>query len=132
MDNPHPEKRVAVLPLPAVICVKEIRPHGDCTLVVLCGELDIQTAPGIDHRLDTINHAGNADLLVDLRAVDFMDGTGVRLLERARSRAARHGGRLRLICTNPLLLRLLTFPWPHLDFDILDRLPAPVPPQAAA
>ncbi|MFM9442408.1 STAS domain-containing protein [Streptomyces acidiscabies] len=118
--------------LPAVICVKDIRPHGDCSLVVLCGEIDIHTAPGINHRLDTINHAGNVDLLVDLRAVDFMDGTGVRLLERARARAARHGGRLRLICTNPVLLRLLNFPQLHLDFDILGQLPAPVPPQAAA
>jgi anti-sigma B factor antagonist len=121
-----------VVSRPAVTCVTAIRPYGDCTLVILCGEIDIQTAPGINHRFDTITHVGNVDLLVDLCAVDFMDGTGVRLLERARSRITGRGGRLRLICTNPVLLRLLNFPRLHLDFDILDRLPAPVPPQAAA
>jgi anti-anti-sigma factor len=120
-------------PTPAVPCVKEVRPYGDCTLVVLCGEIDIHTAPGIIWRLDAVTHTGDTDLLIDLRPVDFIDGAGVRVLNRARARTSQHG-RLRLICTRPATLHLLNHPQLHLDFDILNQLPAPAPapPQAAA
>lgn len=128
MDIHPSEKKVAVIPPPAVACVKDVRSYGDCTLVVLCGEIDIHTAPDINRRLDPITHVGDADLLIDLCSVDFMDGTGVRLLERARS----HSGRLRLICTSPALLHLLNLPWLRLGFDILDRLPVPEPPRVVA
>ncbi|MEV8018834.1 STAS domain-containing protein [Streptomyces sp. NPDC086554] len=116
----------------AAACVQEVRLHGDCTLVVLCGEIDIHTAPTITDRLDALTHTGDSDLLIDLRPVDFMDGTGVRILTRTRARTSGRHGRLRLICTHPVTLRLLNHPRLRLEFDILNRLPAPVPPQAAA
>ncbi|MET9494733.1 STAS domain-containing protein [Streptomyces sp. NPDC006552] len=101
-------------------------------LVLLSGEIDILTAPDISDRLDRITYTGDADLLIDLRAVEFMDGSGVRLLVRARSRTVRRGGRLRLICTGATLLRLLNHPQLNLKFDILGDLPVPVPPEAPA
>ncbi|MFD9071956.1 STAS domain-containing protein [Streptomyces lasiicapitis] len=116
-------------PTPATVCVKEVRPHGTCTLVVLCGEIDIHTAPGITLRLDALTYTGGADLLIDLRAVEFMDCAGVWLFDRTR---ARTSGRLRLICTRPATLHLLNHPRLRLGFDILDQLPAPIAPQAAA
>ncbi|MEI5098673.1 STAS domain-containing protein [Streptomyces sp. PmtG] len=119
-------------PPPPIACVQEVRSHGDCTLVVLCGEIDLHTAPAITDCLDTLTRAGTADLLIDLRPVDFMDGTGVRVLDRARARTSGRHGRLRLICTHPLTLHLLNHPRLRLDFDILNRLPAPVPPLEAA
>lgn len=115
-----------------MVCVREVRSHGDCTLVILYGEIDIHTVPGITWRLDALTHTGDADLLIDLCAVEFIDGAGVRLLDRARTRTSGRHGRLRLICTRPATLRLLNHPALHLDFDILDQLPAPLPPQAAA
>ncbi|MBJ3812591.1 STAS domain-containing protein [Streptomyces flavofungini] len=117
-----------------MVCVQDVRPHGDCTLVVLCGEIDIHTAPAISWQLDDLTPNGGADLLVDLRAVEFMDCAGVRLFDRARTRARMGGphGRLRLICTRPASLHLLKHPRLRLGFDILDQLPAPVPPQAVS
>ncbi|MER7349668.1 STAS domain-containing protein [Streptomyces aurantiacus] len=116
----------------AVACVKEVRPHGDGVLVVLCGEIDIATAPGITGCLDELTHTGGIDLLIDLEPVDFMDGAGVHLLNRVQDRTSGRHGRLRLICTRPTTLQLLHHPWLRLSFDILDRLPAPVPPEAVA
>ncbi|WP_055566633.1 STAS domain-containing protein [Streptomyces atriruber] len=117
---------------PAATCVREVRLHGDCTLVVLCGEIDIHTAPAITDCLDALTHTGDSDLLIDLRPVDFMDGSGVRILHRARTRTSGRHGRLRLICIRPVTLHLLNHPRLRLDFDILNQLPAPVPPRAAA
>ncbi|MEL3944999.1 STAS domain-containing protein [Streptomyces sp. LNU-CPARS28] len=119
-------------PPPAVICVKEVRPHGDCTLVVLCGEIDIHTAPGVIEFLDGLTYANDTDLLIDLRPVGFMDFAGVRLLERTRTRSSGRHGRLRLICTGRATLYLLHHPRLRLGYEILSELPAPVPPQAAA
>ncbi|MEV6547699.1 STAS domain-containing protein [Streptomyces sp. NPDC051597] len=117
---------------PASSCVKEIRLHGACTLVVLCGEIDIHTAPGISWHLDALTHAGDTDLLIDLRPVEFIDGAGVRLLNRARARTGGRHGRLRLICTRRATLHLLNHPRLRLDFAVLSELPAPTPPEAAA
>jgi len=101
-------------------------------LVVLRGEIDIHTAPDINHHLGAIPRTVGADLLIDLRRVEFMDCAGVELLHRARARAHDRYGHLRLICNRRGILRLLNSPVLHLDFDIVDRMPAPVPPQAAA
>ncbi|MDG4858172.1 STAS domain-containing protein [Streptomyces sp. T-3] len=117
-------------PPPAVACVEEVRPYGDCVLVVLCGEIDLHTAPGITCHLDALTQDGDADLLIDLRSVDFMDGSGVRLLNRVRARTSGRQGRLRLICTRPPVVFLLDHPRLRLDFDILKHLPAP--PEAVA
>jgi len=121
-------------PSPAAVCVQEIRAYGDCVLVVLCGEIDIHTAPDITNRLDALTYTGDADLLIDLRPVDFMDCAGIHLLDRARARTSGRRGRMRLICTHPATVHLLNHPRLRPDFDILDRLPAPVPvpPRAAA
>ncbi|MBW5423807.1 anti-sigma factor antagonist [Streptomyces sp. BG9H] len=110
-------------PLPAASCIASVHTHGTGTLVRLCGEIDIATAPDISDYLDTLSYAGAAELLIDLRQVEFMDGSGVRLLNRAR---ARGDGRLRVICTDPTTLRLLRHPSLRMWFDILDHLPLPV------
>lgn len=119
-------------PLPASSCIASVQAHASAVLVCLRGEIDIATAPDITDYLDTLTYAGSADLLIDLRQVEFMDGSGVRVLTRARARV-RGEGRLRLICTAPMLLQLLRHPSLQLWFDILDHLPPPVdPPQAVA
>ncbi|WP_030779815.1 STAS domain-containing protein [Streptomyces sp. NRRL S-920] len=118
-------------PLPAARCIASVHTHGTGVLVRLCGEIDLATAPDVTAYLDTLSHAGSAELLIDLRQVEFMDGSAVRLLNRAWSRAG--AGRLRLICTDPVALRLLRHPSLHVRFEILDQLPAPtVPPRTAA
>ncbi|MCF3119309.1 STAS domain-containing protein [Streptomyces arenae] len=117
---------------PAPTCVRDVRSYAGCILVALCGEIDIHTAPGVTDCLDALTRSGDTDLLIDLRAVDFIDGAGVRVLDRARSRTSGRRGRMRLICTRRATLRLLTHPRLRLGFDILNRLPAPTPPQAAA
>ncbi|MEV7190525.1 STAS domain-containing protein [Streptomyces sp. NPDC093510] len=103
-------------------CIESVHAHGPDLVVSLRGEIDVATAPAISSYLDTLTDAHSTGLLIDLRQVTFMDGSGVRVLTRAR---ARRDGRLRLICTQPITLRLLRHPSLRLHFEILDRLPPP-------
>ncbi|MDK1475518.1 STAS domain-containing protein [Streptomyces sp. 549] len=118
-------------PPPDAACVREVRPYGDSTLVVLCGEIDLCTAIGVAESLDALTHTGTADLLIDLRSVGFIDCAGVRLLDRIRARTSDRRGRLRLICVPGTTLDLLQHPCLELDFVILDRLPAVTPAPAS-
>jgi anti-anti-sigma factor len=59
------------------------------TVVTLSGELDLATATRLDRELDGITAD---DLVLDMRAVTYLDSTGVSLLLR-RDAAARGAGR---------------------------------------
>lgn len=101
------------------------RAHGDCTVVPLRGEIDLLTAPDLNLFLDTLTAGVHPDLLIDLREVEFLDGSGITTLVRARSRAVAHDGRLRLLCTHPPTLRILRLPELRLGFDLLEQMPFP-------
>ncbi|CAM5361821.1 Anti-sigma factor antagonist OS=Streptomyces alboniger OX=132473 GN=CP975_27955 PE=3 SV=1 [Streptomyces alboniger] len=116
-----------VLP-PTASNIASVYAHGTDTVVTLCGEIDVATAPAVTACLDTLPHADCTRLVIDLRQVTFMDGTGLRVLTRARTRG---GGQLRLVCTHAATLRLLGHPSLRLHFDILDRLP-PLAPRSVA
>ena len=58
-------------------------------LLEVFGELDLATAPRLEHALA---EAGD-DVLLDLRGLTFMDSTGVRVLLEA----AERGGGLRIV-----------------------------------
>jgi anti-sigma B factor antagonist len=61
--------------------------------LTLRGELDLATAPELEQlvneRLDT-----GEDVVVDLRGLEFMDSSGIRVLVAAHARAGRTGARL--------------------------------------
>ncbi|MFI8304877.1 STAS domain-containing protein [Streptomyces sp. NPDC085927] len=94
------------------------------TLVAPRGELDLLTAPALSQRLDVLTAGAFPDLVLDLRAVSFIDCSGLRALCRARRRALSRGGRLRLITRSPGLLRVLHHTRLTGVFELLPRLPA--------
>jgi anti-sigma B factor antagonist len=65
---------------------------GDAVIVRPVGEVDIATAPAISQALDAIHADGGGPVLLDLRAVSFMDSTGLRLVIREHQRAGADGG----------------------------------------
>jgi anti-anti-sigma factor len=54
-------------------------------VVVIRGELDLATAPDLEAALQERLDAGQ-DVVVDLRELDFMDSTGLRVLVAAHTR----------------------------------------------
>jgi anti-sigma B factor antagonist len=65
--------------------------------VRLIGELDLDAYLGIYELLRNAQLDGTPDVVVDLRAVAFIDSSGIRALLAADKRAAAVGGDFRLI-----------------------------------
>ncbi|MFG3203807.1 STAS domain-containing protein [Streptomyces sp. NPDC048192] len=81
---------------------------GGTTVVELRGEIDILTAAPVGVRLDDLTAAVVPDLVVDLRAVTFIDCAGLGMLARVRNRAVERHGRLRLVTDSSRLRRILS------------------------
>jgi anti-sigma B factor antagonist len=63
------------------------------TVVAARGELDLATAPELEDALLPPLRDG-AGVVLDLRALEFMDSTGVRVIVAAHLAADEHGGSL--------------------------------------
>lgn len=73
---------------------------GDRLVVVVRGELDLATAPELEAVLMAPLKAGG-QVVLDLRALEFMDSTGVRVIVAAHVAGQESGGALTLVQTDP-------------------------------
>jgi anti-anti-sigma factor len=70
---------------------------GDA-LIALSGELDISGAPALDQEIETL--AGNPDVrrvILDLRRLEFLDSSGLRVVALADRRLSAAGRTLALV-----------------------------------
>jgi anti-sigma B factor antagonist len=70
---------------------------GDTVRIVLSGELDISTAPRVEEELQKLEEGRPATIVLDLRGLEFMDSTGLRVIVSADGRAREEGRTLRLV-----------------------------------
>jgi anti-anti-sigma factor len=80
-------------PAPFSVSVDE---QPDRIVIAVGGELDLATAPQLEETLLPCLRDGRHAVL-DLRALDFMDSTGVRVIVAAHLAAQEHGGRFVLV-----------------------------------
>jgi anti-sigma B factor antagonist len=64
---------------------------GDAAWVRPLGELDLDTAPQLDQELAAVRATGADRLVLDMRALTFMDSTGLRLVIRWDTEAREQG-----------------------------------------
>ncbi|GAB2758685.1 anti-sigma factor antagonist [Streptomyces bullii] len=91
-------------PLSRHLRIRQDRGH---TVLEFRGEIDIAAAAEIAPHLDRATARPEARVVIDLTRVEFFDCSGLRLLYRARSRVLERHGRVLLVCTHPLTLRVL-------------------------
>ncbi|MFR9799346.1 anti-sigma factor antagonist [Streptomyces sp. MS06] len=84
-----------------------VRQDRGYTVLEFHGEIDIAAAAEIVPYLDAVTEAAAPRVVIDLTPVTFFDCSGLRLLYRARRRVLDRGGRLHLVCSHPLTLRML-------------------------
>ena len=70
------------------------------THLTLHGELDLATAPELEQLVNERLDDGQ-EVVVDLRGLEFMDSSGIRVLVAAHARAGRTGGRLVVVRPRP-------------------------------
>src|SRR2546423_14863428 len=82
--------------VPAAMALLELTAEqGDRGTVrlALTGELDISSAPQLDDELAKVEAAAPPVIVLDLRALEFMDSTGLRTVVTADARAPEPGRR---------------------------------------
>ncbi|MFD5813567.1 anti-sigma factor antagonist [Streptomyces sp. NPDC127038] len=89
-------------------CTRHLRIHHDRghAVLELHGEIDLLATTELTPLLDAVTSDPAPRVVIDLRCVEFFDCSGLRLLYRARRRVEERGGRLHLVCTHPLTLRM--------------------------
>ena len=94
MSAPSAAARVAPQPTAFEVC---LRPDRDVIYVKPVGELDLATVFQLRDELHELVAAGFMHVVIDLRALLFIDCAGVRLLVAMNADARRCGWRLSLI-----------------------------------
>jgi anti-sigma B factor antagonist len=81
--------------------------QGDTQLISLCGELDLANCRTAEAELHRAMDAGENEVVVDMRELEFIDSTGIALLVAALHRNGE-AGRLRFIPSrSPTVARVL-------------------------
>jgi anti-sigma B factor antagonist len=83
-------------PDPGSLRMRSVR-DGDTHVIRLTGELDLTTADGVEQELRRVELTDAHVIVVDLRALTFIDSMGVRLLFHAGTRSSQGTNRLVLI-----------------------------------
>lgn len=86
-----------------------IQSHGPLIFIILGGELDIATAPGLARRLAPLADTGR-HLLLDLAGLQFCDCAGLSVFLRLRRRVISAGGSLHLTAPTAAIRRLIVLP----------------------
>lgn len=82
--------------------------HGAASVLTVSGELDLRTSPELEDRLGRAFDGGAELVILDLRQIEFMDSTGLRVLLGAHQRAQETGRRFALVKGADQVERVLT------------------------
>ena len=85
----------------------EVEPERATVRVRPVGELDLATVPLVDTELAELWSVGFTNLVLDLRAVRFLDSTGLRMLLAWQARSSADGVDFAVIPGPPVVERVL-------------------------
>jgi anti-sigma B factor antagonist len=71
------------------------------------GDLDVISAPKLKEAVDGALVDGARNLVIDCRAVDFVDSSGLRVFLHAHQRSHEHCGIVTVRCPSPFMNHLL-------------------------
>ncbi|KQR17107.1 anti-sigma factor antagonist [Cellulomonas sp. Leaf334] len=82
------------------------RDVGSRTVVEVDGEIDVSSADALRDQLSELLERDRTDLVIDLRAVRFMDSTGLGVLVGTLKKVRLAGGQLQLVIDSERLLKV--------------------------
>jgi anti-anti-sigma factor len=102
----------------------DLRRLGDASIVRARGDIDLSTLAAASAALDTARE-GSAALFLDLRDVDFMDTSGLRLVIEEQLRAATSGYRFAVVPGPRKVQRLFEIAGFAADDELFMEAPTP-------
>lgn len=81
-------------------------PRHGVSVVTVSGEVDVATAPAVRDCLDVVIERDDGMVVVDLLGVTFIDSTGLGVLIGARKRCADEDRELRVVVSEPRILKV--------------------------
>lgn len=84
----------------------ETRDSGNQTIVSVCGELDVYTAPDLEESLEELVGAGKTNLVIDLTGVTFLDSTGLGVMVKALKWVREASGALQVVADEERIARV--------------------------
>jgi anti-sigma B factor antagonist len=79
---------------------------GDCAVLRIAGEVDAFTAPELRQRVIRLADDGTRHIIADLRAVDFLDSTGLGALVGSLRRLRLREGSFSLVTSGGRILQI--------------------------
>ena len=110
------------------------RPGRACTVVVVRGEIDMESMPMLEDQLGEIMDAGARHVVLDFAGVTFMDSSGLSMIVTLLERLSDIGGRLCLAQVREPVRSVLVFSAVDTVLDVYDTVEAAekdMPPVAA-
>ncbi len=86
----------------------EVHNEGRASVIAVSGELDLASSAALEEELTRVIQSSVALVIVDLRALEFMDSTGLSTLVKAHQRADEAGQRFVLTRGPQQVQRLLS------------------------
>jgi anti-anti-sigma factor len=118
--NPVTETDATFEPPESFSC--ETRRDGDTVWVRPTGELDLDTASRLDQELAAARASGAERIVLDMRALTFMDSTGLRLVIRWDTDAGEQGFQFAIVPGPEVVQRVFRLT------GMADVIPVAVPP----
>jgi anti-sigma B factor antagonist len=81
---------------------------ADAAVVILSGQLDIDSAPAVREAFDTLSDRAVIRIVADLSRLDFCDSIGLSTFVIAHRRCGDAGGWVRIAGPTPFMVRLLS------------------------
>lgn len=98
--------------------------EGTTVRLALTGELDIAGVARVEQELERIEQAPPATIVLDLRALAFMDSTGLRVIIAADGRAREQARRLVIVRGSDTVQRIIEMTRLDERLEIVDDLAA--------
>ena len=75
--------------------------EGKVNVLYLTGRLDAYAANEVEQRLNPLTATKQVHLVLNLKELEYMSSSGLRVLLAALKRATKHQGDIRLACLRP-------------------------------
>ena len=98
-----------------------VKIEGNVDVISLSGRLDAYAANDLEQKLDSLFTTDQVHLVIDLKHLEYISSSGLRVLLATLKRARKQQGDIRLACLQPYVREVFDIAGFTQLFKILDK-----------